>query len=140
MAYVLTLQPTFTQGFILGQLSILVLLVLVLKYLFLDSSTETAASPPLAPLSSSIRSGIKRENYGEKPISDQDESLDTPPAPMSNDKESTEWFNLILHEVGSLLYETVCALKSERRYLTRTAASCAIMSRDSGETRSCERE
>ncbi|OBZ78975.1 Maintenance of mitochondrial morphology protein 1 [Grifola frondosa] len=37
-AYIFTLQPTFTQGLILGQFSILFLLFLILKYLFFDSS------------------------------------------------------------------------------------------------------
>ena len=36
--YLFSLTPTFTQGLVLGQLSILVLLMLILKYLFLDST------------------------------------------------------------------------------------------------------
>ncbi|KAF8506936.1 maintenance of mitochondrial morphology protein 1 [Russula emetica] len=42
--YIFSLQPTFTQGFILGQFSILALLFVVLKYLFLD--TEPAQNVP----------------------------------------------------------------------------------------------
>ncbi|KAL1741480.1 hypothetical protein HDZ31DRAFT_84795 [Schizophyllum fasciatum] len=47
--YLFSLTPTFTQGLVLGQLSILVLLMLVLKYLFLDSTKtpfETTAYHP----------------------------------------------------------------------------------------------
>ncbi|KIP02684.1 hypothetical protein PHLGIDRAFT_283987 [Phlebiopsis gigantea 11061_1 CR5-6] len=38
-AYIFTLQPTFTQGLVLGQVSILCLLVVILKYLFFDPAT-----------------------------------------------------------------------------------------------------
>ncbi|OCH96509.1 maintenance of mitochondrial morphology protein 1 [Obba rivulosa] len=38
--YIFTLQPTFTQGLVLGQFSILFLLVLILKYLFFDSGSD----------------------------------------------------------------------------------------------------
>jgi maintenance of mitochondrial morphology protein 1 len=106
MAYVLTLHPTFTQGFILGQLSILLLLALILKYLFLDSSTEPMASPsaPLAHLANGTReSVIKLEPLGSKPLLDQEESVDTPVA-LPDGKESMEWFNLIIHEVCSFVF------------------------------------
>lgn len=39
----LSLTPTFSQGFFLGQISILVLLVLVLRYLFFDTADEYRA-------------------------------------------------------------------------------------------------
>lgn len=47
----LSLTPTFAQGFFLGQISILVLLVLVLRYLFFDTAGDnragyTAVVPP----------------------------------------------------------------------------------------------
>jgi maintenance of mitochondrial morphology protein 1 len=50
--YVFSLEPTFTQGLILGQLSILLLLGLVLKYIFLDSAQvnrddNSSYQPPL---------------------------------------------------------------------------------------------
>ncbi|TRM65767.1 hypothetical protein BD626DRAFT_452963 [Schizophyllum amplum] len=47
--YLFSLTPTFTQGLVLGQLSILVLLMLILKYLFLDSTKapfETTSYQP----------------------------------------------------------------------------------------------
>lgn len=96
MASVFTLQPTFTQGFILGQLSILILLALILKYLFLDSVTEpgtpyTIASVPIGRPSNKEQS--------EKQSLDQDSSVETLPV-LPEGSESTEWFNLIIHEVG----------------------------------------
>jgi len=43
-AYIFTVQPTFTQGLILGQCSILLLLAVILKYLFLDSEPNKPLS------------------------------------------------------------------------------------------------
>ncbi|CCA77919.1 hypothetical protein PIIN_08742 [Serendipita indica DSM 11827] len=95
VAYVVTLQPTFTQGFILGQLSILFLLALVLKYLFLDSSATPAVPPSFAPLSAQER-GAKAGHVFEEKL---DESVTSLPLPLHDGTESAEWFNLILHEV-----------------------------------------
>ncbi|TFY72893.1 hypothetical protein EVG20_g118 [Dentipellis fragilis] len=87
--YVFSLQPTFTQGLILGQLSILVLLILVLKYLFLDSSSRhTHAGSAYQPRTSRDVSALsqkllsEQEKYGEEGAS-----------------ESTEWFNVVLNQV-----------------------------------------
>ena len=79
--YILSLQPTFTQGFILGQLSILALLAVVLKYLFLD--TELAQNVPEhvpvpQPANPSTRPDEKSTHVGP---------------------ESTEWLNALLHQV-----------------------------------------
>jgi maintenance of mitochondrial morphology protein 1 len=91
MGYLLSLQPTFTQGLIIGQLSILVLLALVLKYLFLvaDPSTShhlptTTATIPRLPL--------KQE------------------APREHSSESTHWLNVVLGEVCSdfLFWQSLC--------------------------------
>jgi maintenance of morphology protein 1 len=98
MAYVLTLTPTFTQGFILGQLSILVILALILKYLFLDSSLEPVSSPSLAPSVVERRERIDAGLTNEKPKLPNEESIETLPA-LEDGKESTEWFNLIIQEV-----------------------------------------
>jgi maintenance of morphology protein 1 len=89
MAYVLTLNPTFTQGFILGQLSIIILLVLILKYLFLDSSNEPLAPGLLAP---------SKAGQGSTTIVDSN-GIELPPIPLQEGLETTEWLNLILREV-----------------------------------------
>ncbi|KAJ6627242.1 hypothetical protein B0H10DRAFT_1780248 [Mycena sp. CBHHK59/15] len=86
--YVFSLQPTFTQGLILGQLSILVLLGLILKYLFLDSTEypfETSSYHPrvdndLLLRKQSISSHSIHESIDEK-------------------AESAEWFNMLLHQI-----------------------------------------
>jgi len=132
MAYVLTLHPTFTQGFILGQLSILLLLALILKYLFLDSSTESIASPPppLAHLANGTRESIiKLETLENKPLLDQEDSVDTLPGVLPDGKESTEWFNLIIHEVCSFGFITYFNTDTCHRYSIHTVLSFMIMSR-----------
>jgi len=88
-AYMFSLQPTFTQGFILGQFSILALLAVVLKYLFLD--TERSQKVPV---------------YAERdpPV------LQQPTLPSTRvdensaqiEPESTEWLNTLLHQVADV--------------------------------------
>jgi len=92
MAYVLTIHPTFTQGFILGQLSILIILFLILKYLFLDSSNEPLTPGLSAPSKFAQESAITVDSN----------SIELPPTPpLEEGVESTEWFNLIIREVVS---------------------------------------
>jgi len=82
--YIFSLQPTFTQGFIFGQLSILALLVVVLKYLFLD--TEPAQNvPERVPVSQPAQPSTR---LGEK-------STHIEP-------ESTEWLNALLYQVADV--------------------------------------
>ncbi|KAJ3905472.1 maintenance of mitochondrial morphology protein 1 [Lentinula edodes] len=87
--YVFSLQPTFTQGFIFGQLSILVLLVFVLKYLFMDSTKypfETTSYHPRINSDSIMRS---QKPYNQ--ASDENE--------LNKADESAEWLNLLLHQI-----------------------------------------
>lgn len=85
--YILSLQPTFTQGLILGQVSILFLLTLILKFLFIDSSespVESTSYHPRLDTESTLRSHHKlppRSTDGEKGA------------------ESAEWFNMVLQQV-----------------------------------------
>ncbi|KAF9270378.1 maintenance of mitochondrial morphology protein 1 [Marasmius fiardii PR-910] len=84
--FVFTLQPTFTQGFIFGQLSILVLLYLILKYLFLDS--------PKYP--------IENSSYHPKVGSDslaRNQNQFLSKEPPGSENESAQWFALLLHQV-----------------------------------------
>ena len=85
--YIFSLQPTFTQGLIIGQLSIIVLLGVVLKYLFLDSTQEP----------------FERSSY--HPRVDSDLTLQSHHSPsvksevQDNTTESTEWLNVLLRQV-----------------------------------------
>lgn len=86
--YVFSLQPTFTQGLILGQLSILVLLVLILKYLFLDSTEypfETSSYHPRVDNDLLL----KKQNVASHLSDSIDEKA-----------ESAEWFNMLLHQAS----------------------------------------
>ncbi len=82
-----TFQPTFTQGLILGQFSILILLAVILKYLFLDTehsqNVPVYADPAPPVLKPSIHSAHVGENAARV------------------ESESTEWLNILLHEVGT---------------------------------------
>ena len=90
--YVFSLQPTFTQGLILGQMSILVLLALILKYLFIlpsDAPIETSSYHPRLDSDSSLHSHHRLPSHddGEK-----------------KDAESAQWFNMLLHQVRFIIY------------------------------------
>ncbi|KAL5495285.1 MMM1 [Sanghuangporus weigelae] len=86
--YIFSLTPTFTQGLLLGQLSILALLALILKYLFLDSGPQELESP----LSYSIASFTQeRENKPRQSFPAE--------SGLEQGEESTAWFNLIIRQV-----------------------------------------
>lgn len=86
--YIFSLQPTFTQGLIIGQLSILFLLAVILKFLFLDAAENTSHPQ----MSEAPRSQKKVSSYDHKK-----DDVDGPP-------ESTEWFNLVLRQVRALSF------------------------------------
>lgn len=94
-AYVFSLQPTFTQVLILGQFSILILLVLILKYLFFDTVADRAYR------ASSYQPKVDREE-------DEDASIFAERLAAELDKggrveagglESADWLNGVLHQV-----------------------------------------
>ncbi|KAF8213395.1 hypothetical protein K438DRAFT_1927636 [Mycena galopus ATCC 62051] len=86
--YVFSLQPTFTQGFILGQLSILVLLVLILKYLFLDSTQQPFETSPYHPRVDTQRL-LRKQNLSYLSAA---ETID-------EKAESAEWFNMLFQQI-----------------------------------------
>ncbi|KAH9944475.1 maintenance of mitochondrial morphology protein 1 [Epithele typhae] len=92
-AYIFSLQPTFTQGLILGQLSILFLLFLILKYLFFDTDTEKpyrkAAYPPRVELDSDD-DGLVAPRLDFDPFEK---------AKREGGAESSEWLNVLLQQV-----------------------------------------
>ena len=82
--YIFTLQPTFTQGLVLGQLSVFFLLALILKYLF----WHTGPDPQLIALPPKSRQSRTDPTAVEPTHEVQDESL--------------EWFNGLLLRVRSI--------------------------------------
>lgn len=93
-AYVFTLQPTFTQGLILGQASILFLLFLILKYLFFDTDPERSyrkvSHPPKIEYHSSEEAlSPPRVNFNEFEATRHERV----------DSESSEWLNVVLRQV-----------------------------------------
>ncbi|PCH33550.1 maintenance of mitochondrial morphology protein 1 [Wolfiporia cocos MD-104 SS10] len=94
-AYIFSLQPTFTQGLILGQLSILVLLVLILKYLFFDTVTDRSQRL------SSYQPKVEREEDDDA-IAINAEKLSVRGAKGKDGSrtiESADWLNGLLHQV-----------------------------------------
>jgi maintenance of morphology protein 1 len=92
--YIFSLQPTFTQGLVIGQLSILTLLGLILKYLFLDSTQIP----------------FDRSSY--HPHVDSDLSIQSQKLPLAppfraevlegDASEPAEWLNLLLRQIANV--------------------------------------
>ena len=91
---IFTFQPTFTQGLILGQLSILALLFFVLKYLFFDSAQYPFETVSYQPLEAHRAPTL---NGHADPYLKKADSID-------DDAESTEWLNALVQQVESPLY------------------------------------
>lgn len=94
--YIFSLTPTFTQGLIIGQLSILLLLAVILKYLFLDSGP----APPydagiLQQLPVPVSSHEKDRSNSRAQFSLGDEGFHG----GLDETESAQWFNLIVRQV-----------------------------------------
>jgi len=85
--YIFSITPTFTQGLVLGQLSILVLLAFVLKFLFFvppDEESETQVCHP--------RTIPDHPSSNRTPKPEKEECNSGP--------ESADWFNLLARQVG----------------------------------------
>lgn len=89
-SYIFSLTPTFTQGLVLGQLSILVLLALILKYLFFISHESEPETVPFHPLSKT------------NPSWNQD-VLEDACSPQGEGLESAHWFNTLARQVSAKL-------------------------------------
>jgi maintenance of morphology protein 1 len=97
--YIFTLTPTFTQGLILGQVSILLLVYFILKYLFFDSkSTRLHEESPEedAPF---FRPSVSAEKFIavaflQPKVKKQNEERD------GDSVESAEWLNVLLKQVS----------------------------------------
>lgn len=87
--FLIGFKPTFTQGLIIGQLSILILLGMILKYLFLESSQyphETVA----------YHQQVNNDAFNPQKSY---QTRQTMPEYDPNASESTEWFNTLLQQV-----------------------------------------
>jgi len=93
----LSLQPTFTQGLILGQLSVLVLLILILKYLFLDSTKSPFETSSYHPR---VNSDVLLRNQKVFAPGTEEEIL-------GRDGESMEWFSILLLQVSAYSFVPV---------------------------------
>ncbi|KAF9651396.1 hypothetical protein BDM02DRAFT_3110846 [Thelephora ganbajun] len=111
--YIFTLTPTFTQGLILGQISILLLVYFILKYLFFDSKSAQLheGSPeedaPLFRPSFSTEKFIATAFLQTK-VKKQDEEHD------GDSIESAEWLNVLLKQIVD---EYRCKLRATERGL-----------------------
>lgn len=120
-AYVFSLTPTFTQGLIIGQLSILCLLVVVLKYLFLDPVT---VQPYKA---TSYQPRIVREDEDVDNESEAGVKLETDAA-QGEGMESAGWLNILLHHVRNVAPS--CYTSFTRRFWTQVVNSYRSKLRD----------
>lgn len=84
--YIFSLTPTFTQGLLLGQLSILLILALVLKYLFFLPQSDESETPNFHPFTKPDNSSRTRS-----PPSGADTS--------TRHAESANWFNSLARQV-----------------------------------------
>ncbi|CAE6504104.1 unnamed protein product [Rhizoctonia solani] len=80
-----SMTPTFTQGLVVGQLSILLLLVVIVQHLFLDSAKTQPVHTP-APLP--VR---------PPPQESEKAKIDAEGDWRTGDAETAEWFNLLLN-------------------------------------------
>lgn len=102
-----SLTPTFTQGLVLGQLSILLLLAFILRYLFFDAhplSTDDDRSD--ADVDTDTHSGAGTEDLKDRPLPIPIRPLQSTKDSFTEDfqfdvarQESLEWFNLLLDGV-----------------------------------------
>ena len=100
--YIFSLTPTFTQGLIIGQLSILLLLAVILKYLFLDSG-------PTPPYDAGILQQLP------VPVSSQEKDRSASRAQFTlgdegfgggfDETESAQWFNVIVRQARHIIFE-----------------------------------
>ncbi|KAG5644742.1 ERMES complex subunit mmm1 [Asterophora parasitica] len=90
--YIFSLEPTFTQGLVLGQLSVIVLLGLILKYIFLDSTHnpfETSSYQARADNNFTLRAQKSGIHEDQKELRD-------------DHHESADWFNTLLRQASQL--------------------------------------
>lgn len=105
-AYIFSLQPTFTQGFFIGQLFSLCLVVFVFKYLFFDTTLER-------PYKSSYQPRLERDVTDPELITMTQrlrvlDGLEGDPEKSS--VESSEWLNVLVQQVRTDCHRADCLL------------------------------
>ena len=98
--YIFTLTPTFTQGLILGQVSILLLVYFILKYLFFDSKSAQLLEEPSEEDTLPFRPSFSAEKFIataflQSKVKKQEEEGD------GDSVESAGWLNVLLKQVSS---------------------------------------
>ncbi|KAH9165842.1 maintenance of mitochondrial morphology protein 1 [Lactarius sanguifluus] len=83
-----TFQPTFTQGLVLGQFSILALLAVILKYLFLDTERSQKVPVYADPAPPALQPSLHSAHVGENSA--------------RVESEPTEWLNVLLHQIAGV--------------------------------------
>ncbi|KAF9535869.1 hypothetical protein CPB83DRAFT_865990 [Crepidotus variabilis] len=107
-SFPLFFQPTFTQGLIVGQLSILFLLGAILKYLFFESGLPEGAEDVSADQDNEDEK--QRENDAflrqrrrirarKESLLKKEEALEQLVEEAADGVESTEWFNVLLKQI-----------------------------------------
>jgi len=96
--YIFTLTPTFTQGLILGQISILLLVYFILKYLFFDSKSSQLLEESSEEDAPFFRPSFPAEKFISTPFlqakdKERDEGRD------GDSVESAEWLNILLKQI-----------------------------------------
>lgn len=105
-AHVFTLQPTFTQGLILGQFSILVILFFAFKYLFFVSGKDD--------LQKTLQYQPRLIHNGDIAMEDESQAGYTPESGIErNDGQTAEsavWLNLVLQQACMLIVPLASAV------------------------------
>lgn len=92
LSFPLFFQPTFTQGLIIGQLSILFLLGAILKYLFFESNHEDAQ--PTTSYQTDDGTFLRHRH-----IHDQKTAINE----HITEPETTEWLSILMKQASYLL-------------------------------------
>ncbi|KAH0590542.1 ERMES complex subunit mmm1 [Termitomyces sp. 'cryptogamus'] len=87
--YLFSLEPTFTQGLVLGQLSVIVLLGFILKYIFLDSTHD--------PFETSSYQAHTNHDFTLRAQKSDIQEVET--GSKCDGHESVEWFNILLRQI-----------------------------------------
>ncbi|KAF9778184.1 maintenance of mitochondrial morphology protein 1 [Thelephora terrestris] len=115
--YIFTLTPTFTQGLILGQASILLLVYFILKYLFFDSKSTPFLEESTEEGTPFFRPSFSAEKFVsaaflQTKAKDQGEERD------GDSVESAEWLNVLLKQgYEQIVDEYRCKLRATDRGL-----------------------
>ena len=101
--YIFTFTPTFTQGLIIGQVSILLLVYFILKYLFFDPKSSQLLGESSEEDAPFFRPNFPAEKFIPTPFlqakgKERDEGRD------GDSVESAEWLNTLLKQVRGCVH------------------------------------